>query len=124
MFRILKQGGVLTITSITPEQFEANWFSHLIPQNIQRWPKRLLSHEQLKTYLSEAGLTLKSAYNTLKADYHPVHSNPEGPLSEAWRKSTCISFWGTCTEEEIKDMVLNVTRMKNEGTFQKYVDTP
>lgn len=40
VFRILKQGGVLTITSITPEQFEANWFSHLIPQNIQRWQKR------------------------------------------------------------------------------------
>lgn len=68
-------------------------------------------------------MTLNSAYNTLRADYHPVHSNPEGPLSEAWRKSTCISFWGTCTEEEIKDMVQNVTRMKNEGTLQKYVDT-
>lgn len=90
----------------------------MIPQNIQRWQKQLLSHEQLKTYLSEAGLTLNSAYNTVRADYHPVHSNPEGPLSEAWRKSTCISFWGTFTEEEIK-----ITRMKNEGALQKYVDT-
>lgn len=121
MFRILKPGGVLTITSITPEQFEANWLSQLIPQNIQRWQKRLLSHGQLKTYLSEAELTLYSAYNTVRADYHPVHSNHEGPLSEAWRKS--ISIWGTCTEEKIKDMVQTATRIKNEGTLQKYVDT-
>lgn len=121
VLRILKPGGVLTIISLTPEQLEANWFAHLVPKNKERWHKRLLSHDQLKNCLSEAGLTLKSAYNTLTASYHPDHSNPEGPLSEAWRRS--ISFWGTCSEDEIKDMVQNVTHMKNEGTLQEYVDT-
>ena len=118
VYRILKPGGVLTIISVTPEQLEANWFSHLVPKNTQRWHKRLLSFEQLESCLSEANFNLKSAYNTLMASYHPQHSDPEGPLSESWRKS--ISFWETCTEEEIHDMIQTVTRMKNEDTLREF----
>nr|XP_022341534.1 uncharacterized protein LOC111135602 isoform X3 [Crassostrea virginica] len=110
VYRILKPGGVLTIISITPEQLDANWFSHILPKNTQRWHKRLLSFEQLKSCLSEAKFVVKSAYNSLNA----LHSDPEGPLSESWRKN--LAFYDTCTEEEIQDMINIVSRMKNEGT--------
>jgi SAM-dependent methyltransferase len=120
-YRVLKPGGVLTIIFVTPEQLNANWFSHLVPENTQRWHKRLLSHKQLKTCLEESGFSLKAAFTTLMASYHPEHSNPEGPLSESWRNS--ISFWGTCSESEIQEMIQNVTRMKNEGTLQEFYET-
>lgn len=120
-YRILKPGGILTITTITPEQFDAKWFSNLVPENRRRWHKRLPSHAQLKMYLEESGLSLKSAFKSLQASYHTEHGNIEGPLSESWRKG--VSFWGTCTDEEIQEMIQDVTQMKNEGTLQKYYET-
>jgi predicted SAM-dependent methyltransferase len=121
VYRILKPGGVLTITTITPEQFDANWFSNLVPENKQRWHKRLPRHSQLKSYLEESGFFLRSALTSLMASYHPEHGNLEGPLSESWREN--VSFWGTCTESEIQEMVKKVKQMKEEGTLQEYYET-
>ncbi|XP_061178468.1 demethylmenaquinone methyltransferase-like [Saccostrea echinata] len=119
-YRILKPGGVLTITTVTPEQLDGNWFSKLVPQNTERWHKRLLTHKQMKTILEESGFKLVSAQSTLMASYHPNHDNIEGPLEKSWRDS--ISFWGTCTESEIQDMIQKVTKMKNEGTLQEFYE--
>lgn len=68
-------------------------------------------------YLLEVELMLYLVYNIVRVDYYLVYLNNEGFLSEVWRKSICIFFWGICIEEEIKDMVLNVIWMKNEGIF-------
>lgn len=121
VYRILKPGGVLTIISVTPEQLGANWFSHLVPENTQRWHKRLPSHKQLKTCLEEAGLSLKSAFTTLIPSHFPGLDNPESILNESWRKNA--SFFGTCTETELQNMIRSATRMKNEGTLQEFCDT-
>lgn len=121
VYRILKPGGVLTITCLTPETLEAIWYSHLVPENTQRWMKRLASHRQIKTYLEESGLSLKSAFTTLMPSHVPELRNPEDVISESYRKN--LSFWGTCTKSENEDMIQNVTRMKNEGTLQEFYET-
>ena len=119
--RILKPGGVLTIISITPEQLDAYWLSSLVPQNTKQWHKRLLSFEQLKSSLSEAKFDFKSAFHSHTTSYYPEYSDPEGPLNETWRENIGSGvFWETCSEEEIRSMIQNVTRMKKEGTFSEF----
>ena len=117
-YRILKPGGVLTITTITPEQFDAHWCNNLIPQNKERWHRKLPSLDQMKDMLSGAGFALKSAHSTLAASYHPDHDYLEGPMHESWRSN--ISFWNSCTKSEIEEMVRNVGKMKQDGTLQEY----
>ncbi|XP_048736913.1 demethylmenaquinone methyltransferase-like isoform X2 [Ostrea edulis] len=121
VYRVLKPGGVLAVTTCTPEQTEAHWFAHLVPDQMKRYTKKIPRHKQIKAMLTEAGLTLKAAFNTLTTDYHPGHHDLEGPLRESWRND--ISFWASCTETEIQDMVQRVTKMKEEGTLQDFHDT-
>lgn len=119
--RILKPGGVLTIISITPEQLDAYWFSSLVPQNTKQWHKRLLSFEQLKSSLSEAKFNFMAALHSHTTSYFPEYSDPEGPLNETWKENIGSGvFWETCSEEEIRSMIQNVTRMKTEGTFSEF----
>ncbi|XP_062597728.1 demethylmenaquinone methyltransferase-like [Saccostrea cucullata] len=121
VFRVLKPRGVLTVTTATPEQVEAHWFGHLVPGPLKQYAKKFPYHKQMKDILTEAGLTLKAALNTLTTDYHPGHSNLEGPLQEDWRKD--LSFWDTCSETEIQDMIQRVQKMKEEGTLRDFYDT-
>jgi hypothetical protein len=120
VYRILKPGGVLTIIFMTPDQSEAMWYSNLVPENRQRWLKRLTSHRQMKAYLEESGFSVKSALTTLMPSHLPNVHNPENFLRESFRKN--ISYWGTCSESEIEDMIQNLTQMKNEGTLQEFHD--
>ncbi|XP_061171743.1 demethylmenaquinone methyltransferase-like isoform X2 [Saccostrea echinata] len=118
VYRVLKPRGVLTVITLTPEQVEAHWFGHLVPGPLKQYAKKFPYHKQMKEMLTNAGLTLKVAYNTLTTDYHPGHDNLEGPLQEEWRNG--ISFWDTCSETEIQDMVQRVKKMKEEGTLRDF----
>ncbi|XP_062612102.1 ubiquinone/menaquinone biosynthesis C-methyltransferase UbiE-like isoform X1 [Saccostrea cucullata] len=121
VYRVLKPRGALTVTTLTPEQFEAYWFCHLVPGAMKQYAKKFPYHKQMKDMLTEAGLTLKTALNMLTTDYHPGHDNLEGPLQEDWRNH--LLFWDTCSETEIQDMVQRVQKMKEEGTLRDFYNT-
>uniref|UniRef100_K1QNA6 Menaquinone biosynthesis methyltransferase ubiE n=1 Tax=Magallana gigas TaxID=29159 RepID=K1QNA6_MAGGI len=117
-FRVLRPGGVLTITTETPENLEGNWFAHLVPEATKRWYKRLPTHAHIKNMLEDAGFSMKSSYKTLMASYFPDQRDLEGPLHESWRNLN--SFWAICTQSEIQDMVEKVTQMKNENSLREF----
>lgn len=85
-FRVLRPGGVLTITTETPENLEGNWFAHLVPEATKRWYKRLPTHAHIKNMLEDAGFSMKSSYKTLMASYFPEQRDLEGPLHESFRE--------------------------------------
>ncbi|XP_062576424.1 demethylmenaquinone methyltransferase-like [Saccostrea cucullata] len=120
VYRVLKPRGVLIVTTLTPEQVEAYWFCHLVPGPLKQYAKKSPYHHQVKDMLTEAGLTLKAALNTLTTN-HPGHDNLEGPLQENWRNH--LLFWDTCSETEIQDMVQRVQKMKEEGNLRDFYNT-
>lgn len=117
-FRVLRPGGILTITTETPENLQENWFTHLVPEATKRWHKRLPTHAHIKNMLEDAGFAMKSSYKTLMASYFPDQRDLEGPLHESWRNLN--SFWAICTKSEIQEMVDKVTQMKNENSLQEF----
>jgi ubiquinone/menaquinone biosynthesis C-methylase UbiE len=121
VYRVLKPGGVLTITTVTPKQIGSIWFTRLLPENTERWCKRVPNHKQLKACLEETGFSLKSAFASLMPSHVQGLDSLECILSESWRNNA--SYFDTCTETDIQEMTQKITRMKDEGTLQEFFET-
>jgi len=121
--RVLKPGGVLVADVHSQEQAEKSyWFYNLFPKAAAKFkrkciPEGLFIDEITKTGFSNLSYVTRPDSSGISAE---ILSNIEGPLSEEWRQLD--SAWGLVDEEELKEVIANVEKMKQEGTLQQYYE--
>ncbi len=116
IYRVLKPGGVFTITTTDPQQMDGFWWAELIPSATQMIRSRLPKVVWLRNQLEAIGFH-KIETIVPSEMYMPLDTylDIEGPFSQEYRNGD--STWSLVTPEELKQG-LDLLRRKidsNEG---------
>lgn len=114
--RVLKPGGTMCFNHIAPEQVDAFWFLHYVPECRERWRSTLVSCDTMVEIMIAAGFSGIS--RTTPMDYvlfRPMdaYTNPRGPLSLSWRKST--SMWAVGEPDELAVALRRIAAENDTG---------
>lgn len=119
--RVLRPGGVLTVGTSSHEQIRHAWWAFsLIPQAVGELCRRVAPLEVLETLAEARGLIVTGRFvPTLATIQGDSYFDPEGPLSESWRRAD--STWSLASETELRSMVDTLTDLKERGELAAYV---
>lgn len=100
IYRVLKPGGVFTLSTTDPQQMDAYWWAELIPSAVQMMSSRLPKVEWLRTRLEAIGFqnieTIVSSQIYMPLD---TYLDIEGPFKQEFRDGD--STWSLATPEEL-----------------------
>ncbi len=119
--RVLRPGGVLVINSCSQEQVQHGyWGFSLIPTGREAMARRYAPMEVLEDIGRAAGLEPTGRFVPLDAPIQgDSYFDPEGPLSEKWRRAD--STWSLSPPEELEAMEKTVVALKERGELDAYV---
>ena len=121
--RVIKTGGVLSISTVLPSEFSPKqWFDRLEEIIGDRYYKKFPEARQWMAILEKCGFTTITIV-TVKADQPRQITNekydPEGPSRKTWRDGD--SYWAVATRDEIVAVEQRIESMKMNGTLAEYV---
>jgi SAM-dependent methyltransferase len=121
IYRVLKPGGVLSISTASHEQLRYGyWFYSLIPEAVNRALKRYIPLDMLREMLYECGLTYQGSSVPLDAvSWGDAYFDPYGPLKKEWRDGE--SMFALATEQELKQMYKQIREMDTNGELSRYL---
>ena len=97
--RVLKPGGILTVSTCSQEQLRRGyWHYHLIPEAADALRNRYVPLDELLEILDDSALDHRGTFVPIDATVQGgSYFDPRGPLSKAWRGGDAI--WSLVAED-------------------------
>jgi ubiquinone/menaquinone biosynthesis C-methylase UbiE len=119
--RVLRPGGVLIVNTTSHEQIRHGWWAFsLIPEAAEEMCRRYAPLDVIETLAEANGMTATGRFvptdATIQGD---TYFDPEGPLSESWRRGD--STWSLASETELSAMIDTMSGLKERGELDAYV---
>lgn len=121
--RVLRPGGTLVVNTCSREQVEHGyWAFSLIPQGREAMASRYAPLDVLEDLVEANAMVNVGRYVPTNATIQgPAYFEPEGPLSDQWRRAD--STWSLAPEAEIEAMIAKLTALRDQGELEAYVAT-
>ncbi|XP_053380871.1 demethylmenaquinone methyltransferase-like isoform X1 [Mercenaria mercenaria] len=117
--RVTVSGGVILITTCLPTTISGDmWMTQLNMELSARFNRYNPSVEQFEKLFMAANISCVQKMNILGSSISKEYFNFEGPLDEAWRKTS--SYWQLATETELEDIKRKITELKSKGELEKW----
>lgn len=119
--RVLRPGGILIVNTTSHEQIRHGWWAFsLIPEAVEEMGRRYAPLEVLESLAEANGLTVTGRFvpthATIQGD---TYFDPEGPLSESWRRGD--STWSLVSDAEFAAMIDTMAGLKERAELDAYV---
>ena len=118
--RVLKPGGVLTVSTCSQEQLrDGYWHYHLIPEAADALRSRYVPLDELIEILEDSGLDHRGSFVPTDATVQgKSYFDTRGPLSEEWRDGD--SVWSLVDEARLKRALSRIRRLDERGELETY----
>src|SRR5919112_419875 len=118
--RVLKPGGVLTVSTCSQEQLRAGyWHYHLIPEAADALRSRYVPLDELIEILEDSGLDHRGSFVPTDATVQgKSYFDTRGPLNEEWRDGD--SVWSLVGEARLKRALSRIRRLDERGELETY----
>ena len=119
--RVLKPGGVLTVSTCSQEQLRRGyWHYHVIPEAADALRNRYVPLDELLEILDDCGLTHRGTFVPIDATVQgEAYFDPHGPLSKEWRDGD--SVWSLVAEDRLKLALSRIRKLDAGGELEAYV---
>ena len=119
--RVLKPGGVLTVTTCSQEQLrDGYWHYHLIPEAADALRNRYAPLDELREILADCGLANRGTFAPIDATVQgEAYFDPHGPLSKEWRDGD--SVWSLVPERRLNHALSRIRKLDERGELEAYV---
>lgn len=119
--RVLKPGGVLTVSTCSQEQLRAGyWHYHLIPEAADALRSRYVPLDELVEILDDSGLEHRGSFVPTDATVQgKAYFDPRGPLNQEWRDGD--SVWSLVGEARLERALSRIRRLEDRGELGTYV---
>jgi SAM-dependent methyltransferase len=119
--RVLKPGGVLTISTCSQEQLRHGyWHYHLISEAADALKNRYVPLDEMLEILDDCGLARRGSFVPLDATVQgDSYFDPHGPLSKEWRDGD--SVWSLVAEDRLDRALSRIRRLDERGELEAYV---
>jgi SAM-dependent methyltransferase len=119
--RVLKPGGVLTVSTCSQEQLRRGyWHYHLIPEAADALRSRYVPLDELLEILDDSGLTHRGCFVPSDATVQGgAYFDPHGPLNKEWRDGD--SIWSLVTEDRLDHALSRIRKLDARGDLEAYV---
>ena len=119
--RVLKPGGVLTVSTCSQEQLRHGyWHYHLIPEAADALRNRYVPIDELLEILDDCGLAHRGTFAPIDATVQgEAYFDPRGPLSKEWRDGD--SVWSLVAEDRLNRALSRVRDLDERGDLETYV---
>ena len=119
--RVLKPGGVLTVTTCSQEQLrDGYWHYHLIPESADALRNRYAPLDELREILDDCGLINRGTFAPIDATVQgEAYFDPHGPLSKEWRDGD--SVWSLVSEDRLNHALSRIRKLDERGELEAYV---
>jgi SAM-dependent methyltransferase len=119
--RVLKPGGILTVSTCSQEQLRRGyWHYHLIPEAADALRDRYVPLDELLEILSDCGLAHRGTFAPIDATVQgESYFNPRGPLNKEWRDGD--SVWSLVTEDGLDRALSRIRELDERGELETYV---
>jgi ubiquinone/menaquinone biosynthesis C-methylase UbiE len=119
--RVLKPGGVLTVSTCSQEQLRRGyWHYQLIPEAADALRSRYAPLDELLEILDDSGLTHRGCFVPTDATVQGgAYFDPHGPLNKEWRDGD--SIWSLVTEDRLDQAISRIRKLDARGDLKTYV---
>ena len=119
--RVLKSGGILTISTCSQEQLRRGyWHYHLIPEAADALRNRYVPLDELLEILDDCGLAHRGSFVPTDATVQgESYFDPRGPLSKEWRDGD--SVWSLVAEDRLNLVHSRIRKLEERGELETYV---
>jgi SAM-dependent methyltransferase len=119
--RVLKPGGVLTISTCSQEQLRSGyWHYHLIPEAADALRSRYVPLDELLEILDDCGLAHRGSFVPTDATVQgQSYFDPRGPLNKEWRDGD--SVWSLVAEDRLNLALSRIRKLDERGELETYV---
>ena len=119
--RVLKPGGVLTVSTCSQEQLRHGyWHYHLIPEAADALRNRYVPLDELREILADCGLAHRGTFAPIDATVQgDAYFDPRGPLSKEWRDGD--SVWSLVAEGRLNRALSRIRMLDERGELEAYV---
>ena len=119
--RVLKPGGVLTVSTCSQEQLRHGyWHYHLIPEAADALRNRYVPLDELLEILDDSGLDHRGTFVPIDATVQGnSYFDPRGPLSKVWRDGD--SIWSLVAEDRLNLNLSRIRKLDERGELETYV---
>jgi SAM-dependent methyltransferase len=119
--RVLKPGGILTVSTCSQEQLRRGyWHYHLIPEAADALRNRYVPLDELLEILDDCGLAHRGSFVPTDATVQgESYFDPRGPLSKEWRDGD--SVWSLVAEDRLNLVHSRIRKLEERGELEAYV---
>ena len=119
--RVLKPGGILTVSTCSQEQLRRGyWHYHLIPEAADALRNRYVPLDELLEILDDCGLAHRRSFVPTDATVQgESYFDPRGPLSKEWRDGD--SVWSLVAEDRLNLVHSGIRQLEEGGELETYV---
>ena len=119
--RVLKPGGILTLSTRSQEQLRRGyWHYHLIPEAADALRNRYVPLDELLEILDDCGFAHRGTFVPIDATVQgESYFDPRGPLSKEWRDGD--SVWALVAEDRLNLALARIRRLDERGELETYV---
>ena len=119
--RVLKPGGVLTVSTCSQEQLRRGyWHYQLIPEAADALRSRYVPLDELLEILDDSGLTHRGCFVPTDATVQGgAYFDPHGPLNKEWRDGD--SVWSLVAEDRLNLALSRIRELEERGELETYM---
>ena len=119
--RVLKPGGILTVSTCSQEQLRHGyWHYQLIPEAADALRNRYVPIDELLEILDDCGLEHRGSFAPLDATVQgDSYFDPTGPLNKEWRDGD--SVWSLLAEDRLNRTLSRLRKLEERGELKTYV---
>jgi SAM-dependent methyltransferase len=119
--RVLKPGGILTVSTCSQEQLRRGyWHYHLIPEAADALRNRYVPLDELLEILDDSALDHRGSFAPIDATVQgEAYFDPRGPLKKEWRDGD--SIWSLVAEDRLNLALSRIRRLEERGELETYV---
>ena len=118
--RVLKPGGILTVSTCSQEQLRHGyWHYHLIPEAADALRNRYVPLDEMLEILSDCGFTSRGRFAPVDATVQgESYFDPRGPLNKEWRDGD--SVWSLVAEDHLHHALSRIRKLDESGDLETY----
>jgi len=119
--RVLKPGGILTVSTCSQEQLRRGyWHYHLIPEAADALRNRYVPIDELLGILDDCGLVPRGRFAPVDATVQgDAYLDPRGPLRKEWHDGD--SVWSLVAEDRLNRALFRIRALDERGELEAYV---
>jgi len=118
--RVLKPGGILTISTCSQEQLRHGyWHYDLIPEAADALRNRYVPIDEMLEILGDCGFFHRGRFAPVDATVQgESYFDPRGPLKEEWRDGD--SVWSLVAEDRLSHALTRIRKLDERGELETY----